>query len=110
MPKAVLSCVVNAAAKPDIEVSDKLGVIVCVTPPIVTVKDPKSVGLGIVPKLTPVNKALCVPPKLAPIGFPTVSTALVDKPTLLINRLLDELNDKDVPLTETVRSVVPSMD
>ena len=80
------------------------------TPPIVTVRDPKSLVFGVVPKLTPVNKALCVPPKLAPAGWPTVSTALVDKFTLLMSRLLDELNDNEVPLTDTVRSVVPSMD
>ena len=44
------------------------------------------------------------------MGVPTAITALVDKATLEISLLLEELKIKDFPFTETVRSEVPSSD
>ena len=90
----------------DVEIN--VGVIVLVTPPTVTVILPKSLVVGLEPKLTPAKVALCVFPKFTPAGFPTVMTASFDKATLLICRPLAELIIKLVPLRETVKSLEPS--
>ena len=69
----------------------RLGVMVCVTPPISTVMELKSVVAAGFPKLTPERVPVCDVPRLTPAGVPTVTLAEGAKDTLDIVLPLAEL-------------------